>query len=80
MLEPLPSSSQAFTVVGLLGFVQVALAAVLTGVLWRYLLPDWLVVVAFLVVVLALVPVFKPLYRRYFPDRPETNIQLERNP
>ena len=70
MLEPLPSPTHEFTAVSLLGFAHVVLAVVLTGVLWRYLLPDWLVVVAFLVVALALVPAFLPLYRRYYPEEP----------
>lgn len=72
MLEPLPSSMHPFTQISALVVVHSAAAIILTAILWRYILPDRLVLVTFIGIGIALILPLLPLYRRFHPQTPST--------
>ena len=62
--------THGFGLVAVATFVHVGIAAFLTGILWRAVLPDVLVIVTFVLIGGLLLPAFWPLYRRLHPENP----------
>lgn len=69
-MEHSPTPAHGFTAVGAVALAHAALAVGAAGFIWHLLLPVEIVGVMFVIIHLLLLPVFLPLYRRLYPERP----------
>ena len=62
--------THGFGSVAVATFVHVLIAAAFTGVRWRLILPDFLVIVTFVPIGGLLLPAIWPIYRHLHPENP----------